>query len=163
MKVATTGLRPDREAGEEGLRLEIRQWPRSDGLEQGLWPRGRRGRRLGAGVGLRTLLVAHGFDVAPTPHSPAGDLLVLAARGAPHPLVLRHLGENRHTHASGALRGGQMLCEFWKTRLVWPLVTESGAHEDTCFLELSPKDINGQLLPFPIKRLIHRHGKSEGT
>lgn len=98
------GLCLDREDRKAVLRLEICQWPGSDGLEQGLRPHGRRGGRLGAGVRLCTLLVAHGFDVAPTSHSPAGDLLVLGARGVPCPLILRHLGENRHTHASGVTK-----------------------------------------------------------
>lgn len=93
------------------LRLEVCQGPGAHGLEQWFWPQGRGGGRLGAGVGLGTLLVAHGLDVAPASHSPAGDLLVLGARGVPCPLVLWHLRENRHTHASGvnekpgALRG----------------------------------------------------------
>lgn len=82
--------------GGGGLRLQLSQRPGSDGLEQRLRPEGHLGGCLGAGVRLPALLVAHGLDVAATPHPPAGDLLILAPRGVPSPLVLGHLGESRH-------------------------------------------------------------------
>lgn len=82
-----------------GLRLEVSQRPLSDGCEQGLRPEGQLGGRLGAGVRVPAVLIAHGFDVAPAPHPPAGDLVVSAPQGAPSPLVLGHLG--RAHRASG--------------------------------------------------------------
>lgn len=85
--------------GVGGLRLEVSQRPLSDGCEQGLWPEGQLGGCLGAGVRVPAVLIAHGFDVAPAPHPPAGDLVVSAPRGAPSPLVLGHLG--RAHRASG--------------------------------------------------------------
>lgn len=85
--------------GVGGLRLEVSQWPLSDGCEQGLWPEGQLGGCLGAGVRVPAVLIAHGFDVAPAPHPPAGDLVVSAPCGAPSPLVLGHLG--RAHRASG--------------------------------------------------------------
>ena len=69
------------------------------GPQVALAPRRRLGGGLGAAAGLVTVLVAHGFDVAPAPHPPAGDLVISAPRGAPCPLVLGHLG--RAHRASG--------------------------------------------------------------
>lgn len=81
----------------QALRLQVSERPLAQGPEQRLGPDGRLGRRLRAGVWLSALLVAHGFDVAPAPHPPAGYLLILAPGGVPSPLILRHLGEKRHT------------------------------------------------------------------
>ena len=128
-RAAPTGLRVHREGRKAVLRLEVGQRPGPDGLEQGLRPHGRRGGCLGAGVGLRALLVAHGFDVAPTAHSPARNLLILGARGVPCPFVLWHLGEKRHTHALGVtekpgLFGTQTLCGSRKTHSSRPLTID---------------------------------------
>lgn len=170
LRVAMTDPGLDREDRKPLLRLEVCQWPGSDGLEQGLRPHGRRRGRLGAGVGFRALLVTHGFDVAPASHSPAGDLLVLGACGVPCPLVLRHLGENRHTHVSGitekpgALREDRCSAVPGRHAPYGRLTFEvRSVKMEACWrCHSNPKrTFMSNYCFFPIIKVIDKHGKSD--
>lgn len=62
-----------------------------DTLDQSVRPHRLLRRRLGAGVRVAALLVAHGFHVAAAPHAATWDLVILAVARVATPVVLRHL------------------------------------------------------------------------